>query len=59
MAARRKAYGRTKHPERFEPQDVYANFVGDLLSGTVTATKLVETRDPKGNLVLTYDDPNG
>lgn len=59
MATRRKNFNRHNHPERFEPEDVYADFMKDLLSGTIVAVKLVETRNGRGNLVLTYDDPNG
>lgn len=59
MATARKTFNRHNHPERFEPPDVFADFLKDLLSGAIAATKLVETRNGRGNLVLTYDDPNG
>jgi hypothetical protein len=59
MAQRRIRYVRTKRPEAFEPPFTYANFMGDLLSGKVTATKLVEAKDARGNLALDYDDPTG
>ncbi len=38
----------------FEPNR-YAAFIGDLLSGTIKADKLIETR-PSGKLVLTYNE---
>ena len=59
MAQRRIRYVKTKSPERFEPPALYANFMGDLLAGKVTANKLIESRDARGNLVLDYDDPTG
>jgi hypothetical protein len=37
---------------------MYAEFMADLLDGTIKATKLIEKRTgPK--LDLDYDDPNG
>lgn len=59
MASKRKSYTKSRRPDDFEPPAQYASFVKDLLAGTVVATKLVETRDAHGNLVITYDDPNG
>jgi hypothetical protein len=59
MAQRRIRYERTKSPEAFEPPSVYANFMADLLAGKITPTKLVETKDARGNLALDYDDPSG
>jgi hypothetical protein len=59
MASKRKSYTKSRRPDEFEPPQIYASFMKDLLAGTVVATKLVETRDGKGNLVITYDDPNG
>ncbi len=59
MAQRRIRYVRTQRPEAFEPEALYANFMSDLLSGKVTANRLVEARDARGNLVLDYDDPSG
>lgn len=59
MAQRRIRYTRTERPELFEPPAVYANFAKDLLGGKVTANRLIEARDPRGNLVLDYDDPTG
>lgn len=38
----------------YEPQQ-YAAFIADLLDGTVTPAKLIETR-PGGKLVLSYDE---
>lgn len=48
-------------PKGKTPTDAhrYAAFVADLLDGTVKATKLIESRDGSGKLVLEYDDPNG
>lgn len=59
MATRRIRYDRTKKHERFEPPDVYADFIRDLLAGEVTATRLVESRNAAGHLTLDYDDPTG
>jgi hypothetical protein len=59
MASKRVNYSKKKNPERFEPPDVYAAFMSDLLSGGVTATRLYDVRDNKGNLKLEYDDPTG
>lgn len=57
MATRRKKYD----PVRPAPSDQhqYAAFIADLLGGRVKASKLVESRDGRGRLVLDYDDPNG
>lgn len=38
----------------YEPQQ-YAAFIGDLLDGTVTPAKLIETR-PGGKLKLEFDE---
>jgi len=59
MATRRKTYTKPTRPDQFEPPAQYASFMKDLLAGNVAATKLVETHDARGNLVITYDDPNG
>ncbi len=59
MASARKKYKKSKHPEAFEPEALYGNFIGDVLAGTVKAVKLVEGLDNRGNLQLEYDDPNG
>jgi hypothetical protein len=59
MASKRVNYTKTKNPERFQPPDVYGNFMADLLAGSVTATKLYDVHDGKGNLKLEYDDPTG
>ena len=38
----------------------FAEFMADLLDGTINAEKLIEVRDGQGRLVLLqYDDPNG
>jgi len=57
MATRRKSF----KAKREAPSDKhqYAAFIADLLDGTVKASKLVESRDGRGRLVLDYDDPNG
>lgn len=36
----------------------YAELMKAILAGTVTATKVIESRDGQGKLVLQYDDPN-
>lgn len=59
MATRRIRYRRTRSPEQFEPPGVYGNFIRDLQAGTVTASRLIEARDARGNLVIDYDDPTG
>jgi hypothetical protein len=59
MAAKRIRYDRTKKPENFSPPAVYGNFIRDLLAGDLTATRLIESRNPAGHLTLEYDDPTG
>lgn len=59
MAQRRIRYDRTKSPEVFSPEALYGNFISDLVTGKVTANKLVEARDGRGNLAFDYDDPTG
>ncbi len=58
MASRRKKYNPHRGPI---PGDaaLYAEFLADLLDGTVKATKLIEARLGNGRLDLDYDDPNG
>ena len=57
MATRRKRF----NPPRPAPTDEhrYAEFVAALLDGTITAARVVPSRDSDGNLILSYDDPNG
>jgi hypothetical protein len=38
---------------------LYADAIKQILTGQVTATRLVETTLPNGKLKLEYDDPNG
>lgn len=65
MASRRKPFvprpPRRRKPRKSKDIDAftYAEFLRNLLAGNVQATKLVETRDQFGRLVLAYDDPNG
>lgn len=59
MASKKKKTKRPKKAHVFEPPQLYADFIGDLLSGAITADRLYESRDARGNLVLEYDDPNG
>lgn len=59
MATRKKRFVRSKNAEYDADAAVYANFMADLLSGSVTATGLTESRDGRGRLLLDYDDPNG
>ena len=35
----------------------YAEFVGDMLAGTITAVKLYDTERENGKLKLEYDEP--
>lgn len=57
MATARKTY--VPSTTRTNPQQ-YAQFVKDVLAGTVVATKLIETKDANGRITkLEYDDPNG
>lgn len=62
MAAVRKKYtpktGPSGKPKAL-PQQQYADFIADLLSGTIQATKLEESRAPRANFALNYDDPDG
>lgn len=58
MASARKTF----NPKKSGDTDrvVYKSFIDDLLSGTVKAEKLVETKNGQGKLTkLEYDDPNG
>lgn len=60
MAARRVRY--TKPPSRahqFGPQVEYGSFVTDLLSGRVTATRLIAGAAGNGHPQFDYDDPTG
>lgn len=59
MAAKKKKTKKPKKADKFEPADLYADFVGSLLDGSITADRLYESRDSRGNLILEYDDPNG
>lgn len=59
MASKKKKTKKPKKAHKVEPQDLYADFIGSLLDGSITADKLYESRDGNGNLVLEYDDPNG
>lgn len=59
MASKKKKPKKPKKTHVFEPRDLYADFIGELLGGGITADRLYETRDARGNLVLEYDDPNG
>lgn len=58
MASARKKF-KPKKSHQFEPSQMYGSFIGEVLAGTVTATRLHESRDARGNLDLEYDDPNG
>jgi len=57
MASRRKVYNPKERLRK--ARQLYAAFIAELLDGTVTATKLIESEDGKGRLRITYDDPNG
>jgi hypothetical protein len=52
---------RRRKPRKSKDIDAfaYAEFMRSLLVGNVRATKLIDTRDQLGRLVLAYDDPNG
>ena len=58
MATRRKPYTPHRAPAPTDPY-VYAEFVKDLLDGTITATKLIDTHNGQGKATFEYDDPNG
>ena len=57
MASARKKFKPKKNVQA--EASLYAAFVGDLLDGTVKASKLVEVRNGNSPLQLEYDDPNG
>lgn len=57
MASARKTH-KPKNKAPHEPH-LYAAFAADLLDGTITATRLVATRNGAGKLELEYDDPTG
>lgn len=57
MASKKKKFNPKKKPHS-RPQ-MYAAFVGDLLDGTVKATKLIEGTDGQGRPDFEFDDPNG
>jgi len=58
MASRRKPYTPRGKPRRRSAAQLFNEFIKDLLSGTIQATKLVEKRNNK-RVELAYDDPNG
>jgi hypothetical protein len=58
MAAKKKKFAPSGRAPVVDAQ-IYAAFIADLLSGTVKAEKLYESRTPPGRLTLDYDDPNG
>lgn len=58
MASARKKF-KPKKTEVFEPGGVYGAFIKELQAGTITATRLHEGVDNRGNIELEYDDPNG
>lgn len=58
MAARKQ---KTKFkPKKRAPTEshVYAEFMGELLDGTIHPDKLTETRDAQGRLELEYEEPD-
>jgi hypothetical protein len=64
MAAKKKKVKKkaTKRTPRSDDAACYAEFIGDLLSGTVKAVQLYDTRNGQGKLELEYDeevDDNG
>ena len=59
MAARRKTYVAHRGPVPTETH-TFAEFMADLLDGTINAERIIEVRDGQGRLVLLqYDDPQG
>lgn len=59
MASKRKKHLPHRGPAK-RPENLYQEFMADLLDGTIVATRLVEKRNPgNGKLELEYDDPNG
>ena len=57
MASEKKKFKAKKNAPT--EKHLYAAFIGDLMAGDITATRLHETRDQHGHLELEYDDPNG
>lgn len=49
---------RRQRPQMNEGREMaYARFMADLLAGRVEATRLHESTNARGQLVLEYDDP--
>jgi hypothetical protein len=57
MAAARKKH--TPKKKVMSRPQAYAAFVGDLLDGTVEASKLIEGTDAQGRPDFEFDDPTG
>ncbi len=58
MASARKPYTPHRGPVPTDAH-VYAEFIKDLLDGTVKATQLIDGRNGQGKPAFQYDDPNG
>ena len=59
MASARKKF-KPKKVQQFEPPEVYGAFAkAAFFDREITATRLHESRDNRGNVDLEYDDPNG
>lgn len=56
MASKRKAYSPKGKPR--SPAETFNEFIKDLLSGAIKATKMVVGGSPR-KPDITYDDPNG
>jgi hypothetical protein len=63
MASARKSYSRSKQAHARVPQGErqdYACIMSDVLDGTITASRLIEVRNPQGRIIrFDYDDPLG
>lgn len=52
---------RRKYSPKTEPRSdahAYAEFLAAVISGDVKASRLVESRDARGRVVLDYDEPD-
>ena len=58
MATARKPF--TPSKSSLAEREVYREFIDALVvTRTIVANKLVDTKDSKGKVKLDYDDPNG
>jgi hypothetical protein len=59
MASKRKTHNRSKRAEYRSPEFDLAGFLGDLLDGTIRATRMYHTGNTGRKANIDYDDPNG